>query len=160
MKLARPSTRAFAVAPIRLAAGIAATAAAAAKGLGPQRAAAECALGALLVSFLLVVDQLRRPGIEAFAGAPPPPAEAREESLAEAVRGAVMPSTVGLTALAAASLFLNDALAAFLGGVLVGAAVAAAVFGGRVALHERLARADLLLERRQRNRRAYARPRS
>jgi hypothetical protein len=138
--------RSLVVVPIRVivaAAGVAT----AAQSLGAGRAATTAAVAAVVVLFLLLARESRRPGLERFSEAGAPPPGARDESLWEALRVAVFPSTVGLTALTAIALVVDAGLAAFMAGLLVGAAAFSLAVGLQVLRYERANGVELLVLR-------------
>ena len=116
------------LAAVALAGSIAAGADVAAAGVG-------LALGAGICGLALVTD--RRWLLLGKPAADPLPEDVRRASLTRAVGGGMLPSTVGVAALAAASLVFEPILGAVLAGVLAGMGIVSLVSCVEVALWER-----------------------
>jgi hypothetical protein len=115
------SRQALLVAPVRLALGGAALAAAVAIDLSFARAGAEAAVGAALIVFALISPGRRtRPERLRL----PPPANSDGRSGWRILAEAMFPSTYVVAGLTAISLAFNRDLAAFLAGVLLGMGIA------------------------------------
>jgi hypothetical protein len=128
--LVRISTRDLVVAPIRFgAAAIVLGTAARVDSVGA--AVREAALGAVLFTIFLVVTESGKRRRLGPVAPSPPPAGARYASVGEAARIGVYPSTIGVSALALAALFVDARLAALLAGVLAAMGAAALALGGR-----------------------------
>jgi hypothetical protein len=119
------------VIPIRFALGAAALGAAVLAGAAVGPALLAFALGALGIAFLIFNDPRAR-----FAHSEveplPLPADAEVAPGWQQAVAATLPSTLGVTVLAAAALFAKPTLAALLGGVCAGLGLAALLSLGRV----------------------------
>ena len=135
--LVSPATSALLVGPVRVLLGAVALAASALRGVSAGVALRAALLGAGAIVVALAVDPRRRLSARTAEGASPVPADARYASRRETALAAVYPSTVGLTALAAAGLLFDPILAAVLAGILLGMGAAALLEGGRLALWQR-----------------------
>ena len=111
--------KALLVAPVRLALGGAALAAAAAIDHSFGTAVAEAGIAAALTTFILVSPGGRRRP-ERLS---PPPSQPRAEPWWRVLAAAMYPSTYAVTMLAGIALAFNRDLAAFLAGVLLGMGV-------------------------------------
>jgi hypothetical protein len=119
--------RALLVAPIRVLLGIVWIAAAVAAGAGRGQSLLAAASAAFVLVFVAFNDprsRFRRSKEPAAA-----PADAQVAPRLEQALRATMPSTVGVSVLAAVSLAAQPILAAFLGGVLVGLGAAGVLAG-------------------------------
>ena len=113
------SRQALLVAPVRLALGVGALAAAVAIELSPGTALAEAGIGAGLIAFALISPGRRRRPERLRLPASKPDAQPWWRVLAEAM----FPSTYVVALLAGIALAFNRDLAAFLAGVLLGMGV-------------------------------------
>ena len=104
-------------------------------GADGRAAAVGLALGTGICALALVTD--RRWLLLGKPSAEPLPGDVRQASLARAVADGMLPSTVGVAALAAASLVFEPILGAVLAGVLAGMGVVSLVSCVEVALWER-----------------------
>jgi len=137
-RLCRLSTTALLVTPLRIALGCGVLVAARVAGAASTPAA--LAFGTLAGGTLFVIlHDPRRRIWRSRGGAPlPVPLGARFLTRTELVRAAVFPSTVGVTALAAAAIALdNDTLAAGFGGVLAGMGLASLAVAAELLHRER-----------------------
>lgn len=126
MKLHSLRDRALLVAPIRVALGAVWVVAAIAAGAGRGPALLAAASAALILVFVAFNDPRSR--FVRRAEPVPAPADAAVAPWLEQALKATMPSTVGVSVLAAIALVTQPVVAAFLGGVSVGLG-AAAVLG-------------------------------
>jgi hypothetical protein len=148
MTLARISRQALLIAPVRIGLGLAGLVASLLLGEGATPALLAFAIGTFGMAFAIVAD--RRGGIFAPRSAPEPaPADASLESAAELVRHAVLPSTVGVSILAAVAFAAGQpGLGALLSGALAGMGLAALAYGSVLAWQERAEGSALYLDRR------------
>ncbi len=148
MTLARLSLAALLVAPVRIALGLVGLGIAVALGEDGTSAGLAFAVGALGTAFALVAD--RRGVILAQRSEPEPaPADASFEPRLVLVRKAMMPSTVGVSALAAIAFAVGQpGLGALLAGALAGMGLASLVHGATLTAQERASGAALYLDRR------------
>jgi hypothetical protein len=147
MTLARISRQALLVAPVRLALGLAGLLLSFLLGERATPALLAFALGTFGMAFAVVAD--RRGGIFAPRSDPEPaPEDASLESALELVRHAVLPSTVGVTVLAAIAFAAGqNGLAALLSGALAGMGLTALAWGAATAWQERATGSALYLDR-------------
>jgi hypothetical protein len=115
-----------------------------ATGAGAGAAGVGAALGAAFCGLALVTD--RRWLLLGQPSAEPLPDDVRRAPLARAVLDGMLPSTVGVAVLAAASLFFEPILAAVLAGILAGMGVVSLVSCIEVALWERRTGSQLLAD--------------
>jgi hypothetical protein len=113
-------------------------------GADGRAAAVGLALGAAICGLALVTD--RRWLLLGQPSAEPLPDDVRPAPLARAVLDGMLPSTVGVAVLAAASLFFEPILAAVLAGILAGMGVVSLVSCIEVALWERRTGSQLLAD--------------
>ena len=148
MILARISRQALLVAPVRLALALAGLAASLLVGESRTPALLAFAIGTFGMAFAVVAD--RRGGIFAPRSDPEPaPDDASFESPGELVRHAVLPSTVGVSVLAAIAFAAGqNGLGALLSGALGGMGLAALAYGSVLAWQERADGSALYLDRR------------
>ncbi len=148
MRLARLSLAALLVSPVRIALGLVGLAVAVLLDDRATSALVAFGIGAFLMAFAMVAD--RRGGIFAQRSEPEPaPSGAAYESRLELVRRAMMPSTVGVSILAAIAFAAGQpALGALLAGALAGMGLASLVYGAVMAWQERESGAALYLDRR------------
>jgi hypothetical protein len=148
MRLARLSLAALLVAPIRIVLGLIGFALAIARGEKATAAGLAFAVGTFGMAFAIVAD--RRGGIFAQRSKPEPvPSGAAFESRLELVCRAMLPSTVGVSALAAIAFAAGEpGLGALLAGAVAGMGLASLVYGGVMAWQERESGAALYLDRR------------
>ena len=135
--LARISTRALLVTPIRVLGGLALLAAARAAGAEPDAAGGAFLLGALGLVVAAFLDPRSR-FLGSPGGAAPAPSDARFATRLELVREGLLPSSVGVALLTAVALPFEQTLAALLAGVLAGLGVASALSAFRVIQWERV----------------------
>jgi hypothetical protein len=149
-RLASASEQLAILGGIRLALGAGFLAGAATLAARPGPPVAAFALGALGATVALGADRrfARRALVEP---GPPPPGAVYGPAWRAALTGMV-PSTVGVSVLASASLGFNRTLAGLLAGVLVGMAVATGSAWLRVLARERAERSRLYVERGSRGR--------
>ena len=131
------------VAPVRLVLGGLGLLAALLRGLDGGPALVAFALGAL--GFAVVLLSAERYFLQVEPDPAPPDAEV--QSHAEALRGAVWPSTVGVAALLAIAVAANPTLAALLGGVLAGMGIAALLSATQTYVNQRALGGRLLVDR-------------
>jgi len=126
--------------------GLAAVAFAGAIGAGadPAAAAVGLALGAAICVLALVTD--RRWLLLGKPSAEPLPADVRRAPLARAVADGMLPSTVGVTVLAAASLVFEPILTAILAGILAGMGIVSLVSAAELVLWERRTESQLFAD--------------
>jgi len=140
------------VSPARVALGLAALAAALVAGIEPSVAHALFGLGAGGLAFVLFTDP--RPRLRRLAGGPgppgPPPSDAVYASARAGLASALVPSTVGVAALAFVALAFDARLTAFLGGAVAGMGVASFLSGLRLGARERAEGVLLYADRRGR----------
>jgi hypothetical protein len=151
-KLSGASTRAFGVAPIRLALGAGAVAAALARGLGTGPALVAATAGAVVLA-VIALGKGSRAGLRDPGNALPVPPEASFDRPWTAALLACIPSTLGVSVMAAVALAFSPALAAVLGGVLLSLGVLALVAALELVRRERREGKRYWLERGQRPRR-------
>ena len=133
------------VAPIRLALGILALAAAGLTGLSGERALVAFAFGTCVMMLAALADPRARL-LQQRDPAEPVPAQAEYASRLEIARHAVFPSTVGVAVLAAIALVFGAILAAVLAGALAGMGLAAFVVAVQLAANERREGVELYAE--------------
>ena len=131
--------------PIRLALGVGGLGAALALSSRHGAIALAFALGTFAAAVVLAAD--RRFALRALEQPVPLPRDAHIVSLAEAAASGVLPSTVGVSVLAAIALAVNRTLAGLLAGVVAGMGLAGLTAWYRVAAVERAGRARLYVER-------------
>jgi hypothetical protein len=107
-----------------------------ARGLDRAPALLAAAGGATVLVMIALGPRGRSPGHD-LGDALPVPADARFDPGWLGALQACVPSTIGVTAMAVAALVFSTALAALLGGVLVGLGGLAAVFWTRLSARER-----------------------
>jgi hypothetical protein len=132
-RLSAASVRAVGVGTVRLALGVAFVAGSAIRGLDRGLALIAALAGALVLAMIALGQRGRSGPAEAIQV----PADARFDPGWLGVLLACIPSTVGVTVLAAVSLVFSAALAAVLGGVLIALGVFAAVAWVQLAWRER-----------------------
>ena len=146
-QVVRLSLRSLVLAPIRAGLSVLGFGAAVLFGARPESALLAWAVGAILASIVLAGDpqgRHQRPAPE------PLPGSAVPESWAQIARTDVLPSTVGVAAMALVALAVNPVLAALLAGILGGMAFMTIVSRVQVALTERRLRGVLYVQRRSR----------
>ena len=148
MTLARISRQALLIAPVRITLALAGLVLALLLGGSENSVLLAFAIGTFGTAFAVVAD--RRGGIFAQRSEPEPaPADALLESGLELVRHAVLPSTVGVSVLAAIAFAAGEyALGALLAGALAGLGLAALAYGAALAWQERAEGSALYLDRR------------
>jgi len=148
MTLARISRQALLISPIRIGLGLAGLVVSLALGEDATPALLAFAIGTFGMAFAVVAD--RRGGIFAPRSEPEPvPADAALESPLELVRHAVLPSTVGVSVLAAIAFAAGqNGLGALLAGALAGMGLASLAYGTALAWRERTEGSALYLDRR------------
>ena len=134
--LSRASVRAIGVASIRVVLGTAFVVAAILRGLDGGPAAVSAIAGALVLT-MIALGQRNRPGTADFGDAVLVPANARFDPGWMGILLACIPSTVGVSAMAAVALVFSPALCAVLGGVLLALGALAAVFWAQLEARER-----------------------
>jgi hypothetical protein len=144
--LSSASVRAIGVGLVRIALGVAVIGGSVARGLGGGPAVLAAAGGALVLA-LIALGQRSRAGTAGFTDAVPVPAGAQFDPAWAGVLLACIPSTVGVTVMAAVALVFSAALAALLGGVLLALGGLAVVFWTQLAARERRERARYWVER-------------
>jgi hypothetical protein len=132
------------VAPVRLALGAVGLLAALLRGLDGGPALVAFALGALGFAVVLLSAERYFLRVEEPE---PAPANADVLSLAETLKAAVWPSTVGVAALLVIAVAVNPTLAALLGGVLAGMAIAALLSAAQTYANQRTLGGRLLSDR-------------
>ncbi len=149
MTLARLSLAALLVAPVRIALGLVGLGIAVALDEDGRSAVLAFAIGAFGTAFALVAD--RRGGILAQRSEPEPaPADASFESRLMLVRKAMMPSTVGVSVLAAIAFAAGQpGLGALLAGAVAGMGLTSLFYGAVTTARERASGAALYLDRRE-----------
>ena len=135
VRLVRLSSVPRVLVPIRLACGLFVLGLSLAVGERPRVGLVAFVLGAFAAGALLTGDPRRRR--RRWPSPEPLPAGAEAESWRSVVRAGVYPSSVGVTALGLVALAFRPTLAALLGGVLAGMAIASAVVWLEIAALER-----------------------
>jgi Na+/H+ antiporter NhaD/arsenite permease-like protein len=131
--LSSATLRAGGVAVVRLALGVAFVAGSVVRGLDRGPALIAALAGALVLAMIALGQRSRSDSVEPVRV----PETARFDPGWLGVVFACLPSTVGVTAMAAVSLVFSAALAAVLGGVLIALGVLAAVAWVQLAARER-----------------------
>jgi hypothetical protein len=136
------------VAAVRLVLGALGLFAALLRGLDGGPALVAFAFGALGFAVVLLSAEryflrVEEPG--------PVPANADVLSLAETLKAAVWPSTVGVAALLVAAVAANPTLAALLAGVLAGMGVAALISAAQTLVNQRALGGRLLVDRKRKD---------
>jgi hypothetical protein len=146
VRVAPLRARLWIIAPIRLLLGAAVLVAAIVAGAGGRPALIGFAAGAAFLAFTVLSD--RRSLLFADRERPGPlPVGAVHEPWWRTALDASIPSTIGVTVLAAIALATqHQVLAAILGGALAGMGIAAAIAGANLRLWERREGACLYLE--------------
>jgi hypothetical protein len=134
------------VAPVRLALGAIGLLAALLRGLESGPALVAFALGAL--GFAVVMLSAERYFLQVEEPDPVPPG-ATVQSLGEALRAAVWPSTVGVSVLLVIAVVANPTLAALLAGVLAGMGIAALLSAGQTYMSQRALGGRMLVDRKR-----------
>jgi hypothetical protein len=133
-------------APVRIGLGLGAMLVALVVGIHARSALLGFGAGAFGSAVLLLSDRrYARRALEEIADAP---AAAEYEQPRQTAVAALLPSTVGTAALAAAALAFSTALAVLLAGILAGMAVAGLVSAAQIAAWERQRGVRLFLDRR------------
>jgi hypothetical protein len=144
--LAEARQQALLIAALRGVLALAGLAAAIARGVHPGPALGLLAFGAAIVLLAVYGGDRRRRSALRFESPEPVPPGARMKGVGRALAEAAFPSTVGLAALTAISLWPRPDLAALLAGILAGLAVMSLVGAARVASWERARQARVLVE--------------